>query len=44
MVLYSASVEERDIVCCFFNFHDIREDPMKLQFPVIDLYVYGEAP
>ena len=33
---YSTSVEEREIVCCFLDFHEFKESPRKAQKPVID--------
>nr|GMC66577.1 CTTNBP2 N-terminal-like protein [Ipomoea batatas] len=40
---YSASEDERDTVICFFDLHDMRDDPRKMQKPVIDLRVSLQA-
>jgi len=37
--LYSASDEKRDNVLWFFVFQDINDDPMKIQYPVVDFRV-----
>jgi len=33
---YSTSEEDLDIVLCFFVFHDTRDSPKKMQYPVVD--------
>jgi hypothetical protein len=33
---YSASAEERETVCCFLDFQEIRASPRKTQNPVIE--------
>lgn len=33
---YSASVELREMVVCFFDFHDIKASPKKIQKPVTE--------
>lgn len=40
---YSASAKERDTVGCFFDLKEIKESPMKLQKPLIDNRVWGQA-
>ena len=42
MDLYSVSDEDRDTVCCFLDFHEIKETPRKTQNPVTDLLVLGQ--
>jgi hypothetical protein len=37
--LYSASDEDLDTVICFLAFHDIRDEPRKKQYPLVDLLV-----
>jgi hypothetical protein len=37
--LYSALEEDQDTVICFLAFHDIRDDPKKKQYPLVDLLV-----
>ena len=39
--LYSDSAEDRETVCCFFDFHEIKDSPRKTQKPVTDLLVSG---
>jgi hypothetical protein len=39
MDLYSDSAEERETVCCFLDFQEMRESPIKTQQPVMDLRV-----
>ena len=39
--LYSAFVEDLEIMDCFFDFQDTKESPMKMLYPVIDLLVSG---
>lgn len=41
--LYSASVEDLEIVGCFFEHQDMRESPKNMQNPVMDLLVSGQA-
>lgn len=36
IALYSASAKDLEIVFCFFDFHEIKEDPRKIQYPVMD--------
>jgi hypothetical protein len=38
---YSASAENRDIVCCFLDFKEIRDSPKKTQKPVMERRVSG---
>jgi hypothetical protein len=38
-VRYPASAEDLDTICCFFDFQDTRESPIKTQKPMIDLRV-----
>ena len=42
-VLYSASYELLDIVCCFFYFHEIRDSPKKIEKLVTDFLVFGQV-
>ena len=42
MALYFASVEERETTICFFDLHDIKESPKKMQKPEIDHRVSGQ--
>jgi hypothetical protein len=37
--LYSASEEDLEMVCCFLAFHEINDEPMKKQYPDVDLLV-----
>ena len=39
---YSASADDLDIVCCFLDFHDIKESPRKTQNLVTDLLESGQ--
>jgi hypothetical protein len=39
MAQYFASTEDLEIVCCFLDFQEINEPPMKMQKPVMDLQV-----
>jgi hypothetical protein len=39
IALYSASAEDLEKVCCFLDFQDIRESPMKMQNPVTNFRV-----
>ena len=41
MDLYLASTEDLETVDCFFDFHDTKESPMKMLYPVTDLLVLG---
>jgi len=41
MALYSASEELLEIVCCFLDFHAMRELPKKIENPVMDFLVVG---
>lgn len=43
MDLYSASAEDLDTVCCFFDFQDKREFPRSTQKPEIDQRVFLQA-
>ena len=43
MALYSASTEDLEIVCYFFDFQETKESPMKTRITVIDLLVFGHA-
>lgn len=43
MALYSASELLREIVCCFFERHEINESPKNIQYPVTDLRESGQA-
>ena len=36
MVLYSASAEDLETMDCLLDFHEIRESPKKIQYPVVD--------
>jgi len=40
---YSASVDDRETISCFFDFHEIMKDPRKTQKPVLDLLVLGQV-
>ena len=42
--LYSTSVDDRDTVCCLFDFQETKEPPMKTQKPLIDFLLLGQAP
>lgn len=37
--LYLDSAEDPDIVCCFLDFQEIKEDPRKTQKPVMERLV-----
>ena len=37
--LYSISAEDLDTACCFLDFYETRESPIKTQKPVTDLLV-----
>ena len=39
--LFSDFAEDRETVCCFFDFHEIKDSPRKTQNPVTDLLVLG---
>jgi hypothetical protein len=39
IALYYASAEDLETVCCFLDFQEIRESPMKIQKPVTDFRV-----
>ena len=39
MEWYSTSAVDLDTVCCFFDFQETKESPMKTQNPLIDLPV-----
>lgn len=41
--LYSASVDDRLMVTCFFDFHEIKESPRKTAKLVTDRPVSGQA-
>ena len=41
MDLYLASAEDLETIDCFFDFHDTKESPMKMLYPVTDLLVLG---
>jgi len=36
---YSASADDLDTFVCFFDFHEIIEEPRKMQYPDTDLRV-----
>lgn len=40
-VIYSASIEEREIVDCFFEDHDTGLDPRKTMNPVVEQRLVG---
>jgi hypothetical protein len=40
--LYSAFVEERETICCFLVFHEIREELSMVKYPVVDRRVIGQ--
>uniref|UniRef100_A0A7N2REG5 Uncharacterized protein n=1 Tax=Quercus lobata TaxID=97700 RepID=A0A7N2REG5_QUELO len=42
MALYSASIENLEIVDCFFDFQETNESLIKMQYPVTDLLVSGK--
>lgn len=42
MALYSNSTENCDTVCCFLDFHEIKDSPRKTQKPVTDLLESGQ--
>ena len=39
--LFSDFAEDCETVCCFFDFHEIKDSPRKTQNPVTDLLVLG---
>ena len=39
--LYSNSAKDRETICFFFDFHEIKDSPRKTQNPVTDLLVSG---
>ncbi|GKF72679.1 hypothetical protein Tco_0208793, partial [Tanacetum coccineum] len=39
--LYSASVELLETTVCFFDFHEIKQDPKKIQYPVSENFNKG---
>ena len=39
IALYSASAEDLETVCCFFDFQDIKESPRNTQYSVIGLLI-----
>lgn len=41
--LYSASADDLDTVCCFFDFQEINESPKNTQKPEIDRRVSGQV-
>lgn len=43
MALYSALAEALDTVVCFFDLHEIKEDPTKTQNPVIYFLVSEQS-
>lgn len=44
MDLFTASVEDLEIVFCFLDFQDAKEEPMNAQYLVTDLLVSKHAP
>ena len=43
ILLYSASTELLETVCCFFDFQETKDSPNLMTYPVIDLLVLGQA-
>ena len=43
IIRYSASVDERETVLCFLDFHKINDSPRKMQNPLMDLLVSLQA-
>ena len=43
MDLYSASAEDREMVCCFLDFQDTKESPRNKQKSVTYFLVSGQA-
>ena len=39
--LYLDSAEDHETVCCFFDFHEIKDSPRKTQNPMTDFLVLG---
>jgi hypothetical protein len=44
MARYSASIEERETVVCFFVFHEMGLEPSKIQKPVVEIESQGSLP
>jgi len=44
IVRYSASADDLDTFVCFFDFHEIIEEPRKMQYPDTDLRVVWQPP
>jgi hypothetical protein len=44
MARYSASADDREMVCCFLDFQEMRESPRKVQKPVTDFEYQGILP
>lgn len=42
--LYATNVEDLEVVDCFFDFHDTKESPRKMQNPETDILVSKHAP
>ena len=40
---YSTSIEDRETVCCFLDFQEIKESPINTQKPLTDFLVSGHA-
>jgi len=40
--LYNASEEDLETIDCFFDFHEIKEEPRKIQYHVVDRLVLGQ--
>ena len=43
IALYSNTVDDLDIICCFLDFQETKEFPIKTQYPMVDLQVSGHA-
>ena len=39
---YPASADDLETVCCYLDFHEIKESPKKTQKPVTDLQEFGQ--
>ena len=39
---YSALTGDFDTICCFFDFHETKESPMKMQKLLIHFLVFGK--
>ena len=39
--LYSDFAEDLETICCFFDFHEIKDSPRNMQKQVIDLLMLG---